>query len=107
MPPTRSESAMLAPANPAADAMTQPANTDTPAGEADWLCGVIDGHVDSLRAASLGKAFRLEGAPFRLFATGRNTIYRISGRFDWFLRLSRAGDRRFLDREQRGAEAVG
>jgi Ser/Thr protein kinase RdoA (MazF antagonist) len=78
-----------------------------PDGEAERLCRLIDEHADSLRGAALGKRFTLDGATFRLFAVGRNTIYRVSAQSSWFLRLSRSGDVRFMDREQRGARAIG
>lgn len=75
--------------------------------EADWLCPLIESHAEDLTAARLGHAFRLGDASLRLRAQDRNTIYRIAGRFDWFLKLPRSGDTRVMARERLGANIIG
>ncbi|NOT26782.1 MAG: phosphotransferase [Acidobacteria bacterium] len=75
--------------------------------EADWLCRLIEANADALTAARLGQAFGLGDATFRLHAIDRNTIYRVSARFNWFLKLQRAGDVQLMNRERLGADTIG
>jgi hypothetical protein len=74
--------------------------------EADLLCDLVAAHAHPLRQGSLGSKFRLNDASFRLFAQARNTIYRVSGRFDWFLKLPTDGAGRAMEREHLGAAAI-
>jgi Ser/Thr protein kinase RdoA (MazF antagonist) len=76
------------------------------AGEADWLCSLIEKNALSLRAGGLGSRFRLENACFRLHAEARNTIYRVTRRFEWFLKLPRSGDLRPMTHERLGAHTI-
>lgn len=77
------------------------------AAEAESLCPLIKKHAEPLKNATLGKAFRLDDAFFRLHAKDRNTIYRVSGRFDWFLKLCRSTDVGAIARERYGAHTIG
>jgi hypothetical protein len=75
--------------------------------EADWLCSIIETNAEDLTAARLGETFRLGDAFFRLHMRDRNTIYRVSGQFDWFLKLPPSGDARVIARERLGATMIG
>ena len=72
--------------------------------EAEQLSGLVRDHAGDLAEATLGKSFALDGARFRLHAKNRNTIYRVAGRFDWFLKLSPPADTAVMPRELLGAE---
>lgn len=74
--------------------------------EADWLCRLIETNAEALTAARLGQTFRLGDASFRLHAVDRNTIYRVSAQFNWFLKLQRAGDVHLMARECLGANTI-
>ena len=54
----------------------------------------------------MGRRFQLGPATFRVYAGGRNTVYRVSGLFDWFLKLPRKSDPAPIVRERLGAETV-
>jgi hypothetical protein len=54
----------------------------------------------------MGQAFRLGDASFTLHRSDRNTIYRVAGRFNWYLKLPRSGDRQIVAREHLGASLV-
>lgn len=57
--------------------------------EADELCGLIDEHADTLRQSAAHRANKLSSFTFRRLATGRNVVYRVSGRRTWFLKLAK------------------
>ena len=78
--------------------------SNDPSAEADWLCRLISEHAEALTSGRLGAHFQLAPASFRLHSRGRNTIYRVSGRFHWFLKLPRGGDEGPILRERLGAE---
>jgi Ser/Thr protein kinase RdoA (MazF antagonist) len=67
---------------------------------------LIEDRSESLRTGQLGSEFPLDGSTFRLYRQDRNTIYRVSGRFEWFLKLSNGSDTGPITREQLGAGTV-
>jgi len=71
--------------------------------EADQLSTLVAEHAIELAGATLGKSFELGGARFRLHAKNRNTIYRVGGRFDWFLKLASSADSPVMPCERLGA----
>ncbi len=73
--------------------------------EADWLCSLVADNAEPLRAAALKRDVRLRGARFQLHAKDRNTLYRVSGRFKWFLKLTPPGDQA-VTRERLGADII-
>jgi Ser/Thr protein kinase RdoA (MazF antagonist) len=73
--------------------------------EADWLCSVVTENAEPLRAAASGRDVQLKGARFRLHLKDRNTLYRVSGRFNWFLKLTPPGDQA-VGRERLGADTI-
>jgi len=72
--------------------------------EADHLSALVSDHATELAAAARGTSFDLGGARFRLHVKTRNTIYRVGGRFDWFLKLAPQADAFVMPRERLGAE---
>lgn len=82
-----------------------PENADLEA-EADRLCSLVANHVETLRTASFGGRFQIGDVSFRLHTNARNTVYRMTGRFDWFVKLPRTGDPRPVLRESLGAGIV-
>jgi len=73
--------------------------------EAGQLNALVRARAPELAAASLGGSFRLGEASFRLHARGRNTIYRVSGRSNWFVKFASPSDTYVMPREQLGADA--
>lgn len=74
--------------------------------EADLLCVLIGNNAGQLRAAGLGSRFQLENCSFRLYAKGRNTIYRVSRQYHWFLKLPPDDDVEIISRERLGTETT-
>ena len=74
--------------------------------EADWLCALVASHAPALKAAAFQREFQLAQASFRLHAKDRNTLYRVSGQFQWFLKMTPAGDEQ-VGRERLGASVIG
>jgi len=72
--------------------------------EADQLSTVVIQHASQLAGATLGKSFELGGARFRLHVKNRNTIYRVSGRSDWFLKLAPPADSLVMQCERLGSD---
>ena len=72
--------------------------------EADQLSTLVTKHASELAGATLGKTFELGGARFRLHVKTRNTIYRVSGHFDWFLKLAPAADSLVMECERLGSD---
>lgn len=72
--------------------------------EAEQLDALARAHAPELAAARLGGSFRLGEAAFRLHARGRNTIYRVRGRSDWFLKFAPPSDTDVMPREQLGTD---
>jgi hypothetical protein len=72
--------------------------------EADQLSALVTNHAVALAGATLGKSFDLGPAHFSLYAKNRNTIYKVDGRFSWFLKLSPVADAAVMPRERLGAE---
>jgi Ser/Thr protein kinase RdoA (MazF antagonist) len=73
--------------------------------EADWLCSLVVDNAEPLRTAVLKRDVRIQGARFHLHAKDRNTLYRVSGRFHWFLKLTPPGDEA-VARERLGADTI-
>ena len=73
--------------------------------EAEWLCSVVARHADQLRRATFAREFQLDRASFRLHAKDRNTLYRVSAQFQWFLKMTPAGDEQ-VGRERLGARVI-
>jgi aminoglycoside phosphotransferase (APT) family kinase protein len=48
----------------------------------------------------------LDDVSFRLYGQARNTIYRVSSRCNWFLKMPRSGDASSMERERIGAETM-
>jgi Ser/Thr protein kinase RdoA (MazF antagonist) len=65
----------------------RPETSDVEA-EGERLCGLIARHHHDLLAASLGTQFQLENVSVALVSKGRNTVYRLSARLQWFLKLT-------------------
>jgi Ser/Thr protein kinase RdoA (MazF antagonist) len=74
--------------------------------EGESLCSVLDKNVARLRGAQLDSQFQLDSYSFRLRARARNTIYRVSGKFDWFLKLPPSNNMRILAHEELGADTI-
>ena len=74
--------------------------------EADRLCALIAEHAEALAEAHFGRRFQLGKVSFRVRRTGRNTVYRVSGLFEWFLKLPRGRYGSSMLREQIGAENI-
>ena len=72
--------------------------------EADQLSTLVTKHASELAGATLGTSFELGGARFRLHVKTRNTIYRVSGQFDWFLKLAPPVDSVVMECERLGAD---
>ena len=73
--------------------------------EAAWLSGLVVRHADPLRQATFARKFQLERASFRLHAKDRNTLYRVSAQFEWFLKMTPPGDEQ-VGRERLGARVI-
>ena len=74
--------------------------------QADLLRDLISRHAAALAAATFGSQFALDGAVFRLYARGRNTIYTVRTSTDWFVKLPREGPGSAIDHERLGAEVI-
>ena len=80
-------------------------NSDISA-EADRLCQTIEKNAAALRTGGMGRRFDLDGASFVLHASARNTIYRVSARYAWFLKLTRDGNVGPMEHERLGAATI-
>lgn len=63
-------------------------------------------HAEVLRSGSLGAAFQLDGATFKLFARGRNMVYQVAAGHRWFLKVLRRPNAGVIDRERAGARII-
>jgi aminoglycoside phosphotransferase len=72
--------------------------------EAAHLAELIAPRAGELVSVKLGKRFTLQSAEFRLHAHDRNAVYRVRGRFDWFLKLLPLANRGLVERERLGAD---
>jgi aminoglycoside phosphotransferase (APT) family kinase protein len=72
--------------------------------EADQLSTLVTKHATELAGATLGKSFDLGGVHFRLHVKNRNTIYRVNGGSDWFLKLAPPADSLVMECERLGSE---
>ncbi len=59
-----------------------------------------------MRTARQGQELRIEQARFVVYARARNTIYRVTGQYDWFLKLTRDGGAQPMEREGLGMSAI-
>jgi hypothetical protein len=74
--------------------------------DADRLCALVSEHATALRTGALGRRFQVEDASFRLYAVGRNSIYTVRRRSDWFLKLPRTANAGPIVRESVGAATI-
>ena len=72
--------------------------------EAERLREIVGNNFPSLINSPVDR--HIDGVSFRLFLQSRNVIYRVQGRFKWFVKLLGAGDPIAIPRERLGAATI-
>ena len=62
--------------------------------------------MDILRQTSIRRRFVLDALTFKLFRYGRNIIYRIKGKFSWYIKITRHINNEVIQREMFGAYII-
>ncbi len=75
-------------------------------GELERLATVIEQRPADLRLRACGRRFRIAGFRFRLVQADRNTIYRVRGDYEWFLKMPKSGNREVAVRERVGSSVA-
>ena len=75
-------------------------------GELERLAAVIEKQAADLRLRACGRRSCIAGFRFRLVQADRNTIYRVRGSYEWFLKMPKSGNREVVVRESSGAEGA-